>query len=46
MWLRVRPDRTLAYDDLMRYAEVIKALSETIRLMAEIDAAIPKWPIE
>ncbi len=26
--------------------EVVTALSETIRLMAEIDAAIPKWPIE
>ena len=24
----------------------VTALSETIRLMAEIDAAIPKWPTE
>lgn len=27
------------------YCKVVTALSETIRLMAQIDAAIPKWPI-
>jgi len=36
----------LSYDDLTHYAKVVTALSETIRLMAEIDAAIPKWPME
>jgi hypothetical protein len=36
----------LTYDDLEHYCKVVTALSETIRLMAEIDAAIPKWPIE
>ncbi|MFH1732637.1 MAG: hypothetical protein ABIF82_13445 [Planctomycetota bacterium] len=25
---------------------IVAALNETIRLMAEIDKAIPKWPIE
>jgi hypothetical protein len=36
----------LTYDDLEHYCKVVTALSETIRLMAEIDAAIPKWPME
>jgi hypothetical protein len=36
----------LTYEDLEHYAKVVTALKETIRLMAEIDAAIPKWPIE
>jgi len=30
---------------LEHYRKVVTALSETIRLMAEIDAAIPTWPI-
>ncbi|MGO8736626.1 MAG: type ISP restriction/modification enzyme [Terriglobia bacterium] len=45
-WLKDRRGRTLTYDDLEHYRKVVTALSETIRLMAEIDAAIPKWPIE
>jgi hypothetical protein len=45
-WLKDRRGRTLTYDDLEHYCKVVTALSETIRLMAEIDAAIPKWPIE
>lgn len=45
-WLKDRRGRTLSYDDLEHYRKVVTALSETIRLMAEIDAAIPKWPIE
>ena len=44
-WLKDRRGRTLVYDDLEHYRKVVTALSETIRLMAEIDAAIPKWPI-
>jgi predicted helicase len=44
-WLKDRRGRTLTYDDLEHYCKVVTALSETIRLMAEIDAAIPKWPI-
>jgi hypothetical protein len=35
----------LTYHDLEHYCKVVTALSETIRLMAEIDAAILKWPI-
>jgi hypothetical protein len=45
-WLKDRRGRTLSYDDLEHYRKVVTALRETIRLMAEIDAAIPKWPIE
>jgi hypothetical protein len=45
-WLKDRRGRTLGYDDLEHYRKVVTALKETIRLMAEIDAAIPKWPIE
>jgi hypothetical protein len=44
-WLKDRRGRTLTYDDLEHYCKVVTALSETIRVMAEIDAAIPKWPI-
>jgi hypothetical protein len=45
-WLKDRRGRTLTYDDLEHYCKVVTALSETIRLMAEIDSAIPKWPLE
>jgi len=30
----------------MHYQKVVVALKETIRLMGEIDRAIPGWPIE
>jgi hypothetical protein len=29
----------------MHYQKIVVALHETIRLMAEIDALIPSWPI-
>ncbi len=45
-WLKDRRGRTLTYDDLEHYRKVVTALNETIRLMEEIDSAIPKWPIE
>jgi hypothetical protein len=45
-WLKDPRGRTLTYDDLEHYCKVVTALSETIHLMVEIDAAIPKWPIE
>jgi predicted helicase len=45
-WLKDRRGRTLSFDDLTHYQKIITALKETMRLMAEIDAAIPKWPIE
>lgn len=31
---------------MARRPRVVVAIKETIRLMSEIDKAIPKWPIE
>lgn len=45
-WLKDRRERTLSADDIAHYQKVVVALSETIRLMHEIDAAIPGWPLE
>ena len=45
-WLKDRKGRLLTFDDLRHYQRVIAALAETIALQAEIDAAIPSWPIE
>jgi predicted helicase len=45
-WLKDRKGRQLSYDDLSHYRNVVAALAETMRLMAEIDAAIPGFPIE
>jgi len=44
-WLKDRKGRTLTYDEMTHYQKVIVALKETIRLMAEIDALIPGWPV-
>jgi hypothetical protein len=44
-WLKDRKGRALSDDDKTHYHKVILALSETIRLMSEIDAAIASWPI-
>jgi predicted helicase len=47
-WLKDRKGRTLSFADLHHYQKVVVALAETIRLMAEIDAAIEAhggWPI-
>lgn len=48
-WLKDRKGRQLTYDDLTHYQRVVSALSETMRLMAEIDRAIEEhggWPVE
>jgi predicted helicase len=48
-WLKDRKGRTLTKDDLAHYQKIIVALSETIRLMKEIDAVIEKaggWPLK
>ncbi len=45
-WLKDRRGRQLSYDDLTHYQKVVVALKETIRLMKEIDKAIPEWPIK
>ena len=37
-WLKDRKDRKLEFDDILHYQKIIAALSETDRLMKEIDA--------
>ena len=46
-WLKDRKGRTLSKDDIAHYQKIIVALSETIRLMREIDEVIGQhggWP--
>ena len=46
-WLKDRKDRKLSKDDIDHYQKVVVALSETIRIMKEIDVVIDKhggWP--
>jgi predicted helicase len=46
-WLKDRKGRTLTDDDITHYHKIIVALSETIRLMSEIDIVINThggWP--
>ena len=45
-WLKDRKGRMLSGEDISHYQRVVVALKETIRLMAEIDKAIPGWPIK
>jgi predicted helicase len=45
-WLKDRKGRELTWHDTQHYQKIVVALRETIRVMGEIDAAIPKWPIE
>lgn len=44
-WLKDRRGRELSYDDINHYRNIIVVLSETMRLMDDVDKAIPKWPI-
>lgn len=44
-WLKDRRDRVLTGDELLHYQKVVVALTNTIRLMDEIDERIPAWPI-
>src|SRR5271157_5058679 len=41
-WLKDRKGRTLSKDDITHYHKIVVALSETIRLMTEIDEVIDK----
>jgi REP element-mobilizing transposase RayT len=45
-WLKDRRGRALSYEDLQHYQNIAVALKETIRLMAEIDGAIPSWALQ
>jgi predicted helicase len=44
-WLKDRKGRTLSVDDIKHYQRIIVALSETIRLMDEIENRIPEFPV-
>ncbi|MEO8218782.1 MAG: S24 family peptidase, partial [Acidobacteriota bacterium] len=46
-WLKSRKGRTLSKDDIAHYQKIVVALTETIRLMKEIDGVIEShggWP--
>lgn len=46
-WLKDRKGRTLSAEDIAHYQKIVVALSETIRIMAEIDKVIDAhggWP--
>jgi len=46
-WLKDRKGRKLSKDDIAHYQKIVVAISETIRIMAEIDKAINHhggWP--
>lgn len=46
-WLKDRKGRTLTPDDITHYQKIITAITETIRIMTEIDAVIEAhggWP--
>jgi hypothetical protein len=45
-WLKDRKGRLLTFDELLHYQRIVSALAETIRLQAEIDAAIAVWPMQ
>jgi predicted helicase len=42
-WLKDRKGRTLSKEDIAHYQKIVVALSETIRLMQEIDAVIDQY---
>lgn len=47
-WLkdRKKAERALSAEDLKHYMKIVVAIRETIRIMAEIDKAIPSWPMK
>jgi hypothetical protein len=45
-WLKDRKGRCLSYDDIEHYRKMTEAVRQTLRLMDEIDRAIPAWPLK
>lgn len=45
-WLKDRKGRKLDSNDVLHYMRMVIALRETQRIMGEIDALIPAWPLE
>lgn len=44
-WLKDRRGRELSHEELVQYQQIVVAISETIRIIKEIDIAVPDWPI-
>ncbi len=44
-WLADRKGRNLTYDNIQHWQRIVVAIKETFRLMKEIDALIPGWPL-
>jgi len=44
-WLKDRRDRALTSADVRHYQRIVVALTQTRRLMREIDETIPGWPM-
>lgn len=44
-WLKDRKGRALSSADVRHYQRIVVALSETRRLMREVDGTIPAWPL-
>lgn len=44
-WLKDRQGRTLSWSDIRHYQRIVVALTETRRVMSEIDETIPGWPL-
>jgi len=45
-WLKDRKGRALTSDEIDHYQKIVVAISETIRIMREIDELIPGWPLK
>jgi len=45
-WLKDRKGRKIGVDESTHYQKIVVTIKETIRLMAEIDALIPRWPLQ
>ncbi len=45
-WLKDRKGRTLSEEDITHYQRIVVALQETIRIMQQIDEAIPEFPLK
>lgn len=45
-WLKDRKGRALTSADLRHYQRIVVALTETQRIMREIDETIPGWPLK
>lgn len=44
-WLKDRKGRKLSLGEIEHYQKIIVALSQTLRLMREIDRLLPQWPV-